>query len=124
MACAAHFLIVASNPPREMDDYIEGGRALQRFWLIATKLGLLVQPEVSPLVFARYERENRPYTASLPCRAVGRRVTEMLTDLVGKDAVAGSVFMGRIGAGTPPTARSTRLPLSALLYGPGPSAES
>jgi sulfur-carrier protein adenylyltransferase/sulfurtransferase len=114
IACAAHFVIVASTPPRETPAYIDGGRALQRFWLTATKLGLLVQPEASPLVFARYHREGRHYTSSKPCEALARRVIRHLTDLVGEDCLDHAVFMGRIGSGAPPKARSTRLPLTAL----------
>jgi hypothetical protein len=114
IACAAHFIIVASTPPRDIHDYIEGGRALQRFWLTATRLGLLVQPEVSPLVFARYQREDRRYTSSGSCASLARRVTNRLTDLVGKDNLDHAVFMGRIGSGSRPKARSTRLPLADL----------
>jgi nitroreductase len=115
LACAAHFLIVAARPPTELDDFIEGGRALQRFWLTATRLGLLLQPEVSPLVFARYHRNGVRYTASPACEAVGDRVSSMLAAQVGEDTVARSVFMGRIGEGRQPRARSTRLPLATLL---------
>ena len=114
IACAAHFIIVASAPPRSTHDYIEGGRACQRFWLTATRLGLLVQPEASPLVFARYCREGRQYTSSKACEALARRMTRSLTDIIGEDLLDHAVFMGRIGSGKPPKARSTRLPLAAL----------
>jgi hypothetical protein len=114
IACAAHFVIVGSTPPRETQDYIEGGKALQRFWLTATRLGLLVQPEASPLVFARYQREDRRYTSSSSCDSLARRVTKRLTDLIGQDNLDHAVFMGRIGSGKWPKARSTRLPLTAL----------
>jgi hypothetical protein len=120
IACAAHFVIAASVPPRETLDYVDGGRALQRFWLTATRLGLVVQPEASPLVFARYQREGRSYTASKACEALARRVTQRLTSLLGQDLLDHAVFMGRIGTGKRPKARSTRLPLAAL-YGHGPS---
>lgn len=125
IACAAHFVIVASAPPRATNDYIEGGRALQRFWLTATRLGLLVQPEASPLVFARYQREGRRYTSSKPCEALARRVSERLTQLLGKDLLDRAMFMGRIGNGRQPRARSTRLPLAQLYKdGPRPRAGS
>jgi len=114
IACAAHFIILASHPPRDTDEYIEGGRALQRFWLTATRLRLLLQPAASPLVFARYRREDRHYTASQSCRALARRVTDQLTAIIGPDALDRAVFMGRIGSGRPAAARSTRLPLAAL----------
>jgi hypothetical protein len=41
-------------------------------------------------------------------------VTKRLTDLIGQDNLDHAVFMGRIGSGKWPKARSTRLPLTAL----------
>jgi hypothetical protein len=41
------------------DDYVAAGRAMQRFWLTATQLGLQLQPELTPLIFSRYVRERR-----------------------------------------------------------------
>lgn len=38
--CAAHFVIAAEAPLQKVDDYVAGSRAMQRFWLTATKLGL------------------------------------------------------------------------------------
>ncbi|MBB1075407.1 ThiF family adenylyltransferase [Rhodoferax sp. 4810] len=35
--CAAHFVIVAKQPLLTVDDFIAGGRAMQRFWLTATQ---------------------------------------------------------------------------------------
>src|SRR5574340_957213 len=63
--CGAHFAILANRPPQTADDYVDAGRAAQRFWLTATRLGLQLQPEMTPLIFARYYRDSRP-TRSLP----------------------------------------------------------
>jgi hypothetical protein len=38
LACGAHFVILADHKPESFDDYISAGRAVQRFWLTATKL--------------------------------------------------------------------------------------
>lgn len=62
LACAAHFMIVAEAEPTGIDDYVAAGRALQRFWLTATLLGLMVQPEMTPVIFARYVREGRRFS--------------------------------------------------------------
>lgn len=115
IACASHFVIMASAPPRKVDHYIGAGGALQRFWLTATQLGLLMQPEVSPLVFARYHREQTHYTASASCRTLGHRVVKLLSGIAGAGTLERAVFMGRIGAGNAPKARSTRLALSELM---------
>lgn len=114
LACAAHFLIVAPSPSRTIDDYVDAGRALQRFWLTATSLGLLLQPEVSPLVFARYVREGTRFTSSQACERLCRETVKRLASAVGGDVLGRTVFMGRIGTGRPPRARSTRLPLHRL----------
>jgi hypothetical protein len=63
LACAAHVALVAKHPATTIDDYVAGGRAVQRFWLTATRLNLQHQPAVTPLVFARYLREGRQFTA-------------------------------------------------------------
>jgi hypothetical protein len=48
-------------------------------------------------------------------------VIQRLRDLIGEDCLDHAVFMGRIGSGTPATARSTRLPLAALYKDPSGS---
>jgi hypothetical protein len=115
LACAAHCVFVANEVPRALEDYVAAGRALQRFWLTATGLGLQFQPQYTPLVFARYAREAVRFSASADAahRAEAARVT--LTRLLGPDAAPRAVFMGRIGAGRSARARSVRLPLEQLL---------
>ncbi len=115
VACAAHFVLLSHAPPRHMDDFVATGRALQRFWLTATSLGLQLQPEVTPLVFARYDREGRTFTREPACQRMAGAIRQRLEALLGADHAARAVFMGRIGAGRAPLARSLRLPLSRLM---------
>lgn len=112
--CAAHFVITAERPAREIDDYVAAGRAMQRLWLQATSIGLAVQPEMTPLIFARYVREGRSFTAAAGLHDQARALSGRLDALLGEQAVSKAVFMGRIGAGPAPTARSLRLPLEQL----------
>ena len=117
MLCGAHFAIVAARPPAGIDDYFAAGAATQRFWLTATALGLQLQPQYTPLVFADYARRNRAFTR-VP--AAGRRavlVDEMLSAALG-DASASTVFLGRIGHGPSALSRSLRLPVARLLWHP------
>jgi hypothetical protein len=112
--CAAHFAIVARQAPHSIDDYVAAGRAVQRFWLTATQLGLQLQPEMTPLIFSRYVREGTAFTR-LPGAAetvgkLDRRLAGILQD-VPIDRVA---FFGRIGNGKVATSRSLRLPLARL----------
>src|SRR5574340_359426 len=63
LLCGAHFAIQADKPPATIDDYVTAGRAVQRFWLTATHLGLQLQPEMTPLIFATYVREGKQFSA-------------------------------------------------------------
>jgi len=49
IACAAHFSLLTPAALHSVDDYLAAGRAMQRFWLTATSLGLYVQPEMTPV---------------------------------------------------------------------------
>jgi hypothetical protein len=115
LACAAHCVLVAQRAPTTADDYIAAGRALQRFWLTVTSLGLQFQPEYTPLVFARYARESVRFAASDRAMQQAQMIRATLDQLLGPDVAPRAVFMGRIGAGRPADARSMRLPLERLL---------
>ena len=118
LACAAHCALIGPRAPTSIDDYVAAGRALQRFWLTATSLGLQFQPGYTPLVFARYAREGRTFTAEAALSMMARRIADDVEKVLGADRASRAVFMGRIGAGEPARARSLRLPLERLLVRP------
>lgn len=121
MACAAHFVIRARQAPRDIDDYVAAGRAVQRFWLALTGLGLHMQPEMTPLIFARYCAEGRVFSA-VPARlAQAARLRQQARDVIGAQ-FDDAVFLGRLGAGSAPSARSLRQPLDVLMVGHGGDA--
>ena len=113
--CAAHFAIVARQPPDGIDDHLAAGAALQRFWLTATSLRLQLQPQYTPLVFADYARKGLPFTADAAAVQRAAVVETMLSALLGSAAVR-AVFLGRVGNGPAPTSRSLRLPLERLWW--------
>jgi hypothetical protein len=115
LACAAHSVLVAQRTPVTLEDYVATGRALQRFWLTATSLGLQFQPQYTPLVFARYARDAVRFAASERALQQAQSIRAALDRLMGPDVAPRAVFMGRIGAGRPADARSVRLPLERLL---------
>jgi hypothetical protein len=88
---------------------------MQRFWLTATHLGLQFQPEMTPLIFASYIRAGIPFTRKRRSLENARRLTSQLDDLIGREASECAVYMGRIGYGPVPAARSVRLPLERLI---------
>jgi len=120
LACAAHFVLTAPRPPQRTDDYIAAGRAMQRFWLTATALGLQLQPELTPLIFSRYVREGRVFSGAPGMQQRAADLSLQGAALVGRQAWETAVFMGRIGAGEAARARSLRRPLRELLLTPGP----
>ena len=114
LACAAHVAIVARQPVEGIDCQIAGGRAVQRFWLTATRLGLQHQPSMTPLIFSRFIRDKRDFTTSKPAQALARQVHARLDHLLAGRAPA-AVWLGRIGEGAAAQSRSVRLPLTQLL---------
>ena len=114
LACAAHFVLKARQAPRDIDDYVAAGRALQRFWLTLTRLGLLMQPEMTPLIFSKYVREGTQFTQLTRLHGEAQRLAQDVTRLVFVDNLF-PVYMGRLGEGPLPAARSERLPVESLL---------
>jgi len=116
LGCAAHFVIVADKPLQSVQDYLEGGRAVQRFWLQATREGLQFQPEMTPVIFSRYVAQARTFTSIAQEQSLAARLADELSALVGADAgPLQRVYMGRVGFGSSPQSRSVRPPLEKLL---------
>lgn len=117
IACAAHFVLKAKLAPHGIDDYVAAGRAMQRFWLTLTHLGLVMQPEMTPLIFSKYVLDARRFSRTPGLFEAAARLRERAEELI--YAGAGSpVYMGRLGAGPAPRARSERRPLDQLLIEP------
>ena len=114
--CAAHFVLIAPHPMQTLDDRVATGRALQRFWLTATQLGLQLQPELTPLVFAEYVRADRPFTQTSSVWRGAVRLTGRLERLLGPGLLPRAAFMGRVGFGQAARARSLRLKPETLLH--------
>lgn len=115
-ACAAHAVIKANRQPAGIDDFVAAGQAVQRFWLTATRLNLQQQPEMTPLIFARYTRQGIAFTQDAASRESARTLADTFAQLVDSEAER-CVWIGRIGEGQFATARSTRLPLDRLMFG-------
>jgi len=114
LSCGAHCLLLARRPPVTVDDNVLAGRAMQRFWLTATRIGLMLQPEMTPLIFGRYGAEGRPFSSRRDASALAQRVGRNLASVLGNDVIARGFFMGRIGHGQQPKARSLRRDLWEL----------
>lgn len=117
--CAGHVVLSAqkeaSGPEERLDADFEAGAAVQRFWLTAESLGLLHQPELTPLIFSRYAAEGRRFTGDEAALREAAGVQRALAGLIGEDVLRRAAWIGRIGAGRRARARSLRLPLEALM---------
>jgi len=118
IACAAHFVLLAPTRPQSIDDFVAGGRAVQRFWLTATKLGLSIQPEMTPLIFHEYSSRGVDFSTTESMGARAQEISQQFQALIGRQETELAVFVGRIGATAAPGARSTRLALEQLLSSP------
>lgn len=114
LMCAAHFVIQARQEPRTVDDYVAGGRAVQRFWLTLTSLGLFMQPEMTPLIFARYVSQGRQFSKINKLHAQAAQLRERSMPMVSGPGLY-PVFMGRLGESAAPAARAERKPLEELM---------
>jgi molybdopterin/thiamine biosynthesis adenylyltransferase/nitroreductase len=114
LRCAAHFAIVAPQAPATQEDYLQAGRAMQRLWLTSTRLGLGLQPEMTPLIFARYIRAGIPFTQTPSVQRLAGACAAKFKLLMAAQTDQ-AVFIGRIGESSLPTSRSLRLDLNELI---------
>jgi len=121
MFCGAHFMLFgAAGPLLEAQQLLRAGRAMQRFWLTATALGLVMQPSLAPLCFAWYAQHRRAFTAdpALLAKAEALRAElQTITAQLSAPPGAAPVFMGRLGVPRAPLAgpRSVRKDLHRLM---------
>jgi molybdopterin/thiamine biosynthesis adenylyltransferase len=92
------------------------GRCLQRLWLTATRLGLVVQPVLATVAFAEYGARGTAFTGDRSLLDRAALLARQFSRATGREP-GEVVFVGRIGAPRPglPGARSTRLPLDQLI---------
>jgi hypothetical protein len=118
MFCASYFAIRLKGRSSERDpslvQTIQAGQAIQRFWLTATKLGLVMQPCVAILAFWTYAATRQEFTVFRKAQNKAQKLA------IGARAIFGEndeiIFLGRIGRPRSQSpSRSTRLPLARLL---------
>ena len=115
LRCAAHVALLAPKTLSSPEDYVEAGRVMQRFWLTAASQGLFLQPEMTPLIFSRYHREGRPFTADRAALQLAGQLNRRLAEIMGAERVDRVFFLARLGSGPAPKARSVRKSVDALL---------
>jgi hypothetical protein len=117
LACAGFFTIaLPSGGSRDPESLLRIGGSLLRFWLVATRLGLALQPGLAMLMFAHYGATDAPFTRDARLRREALHCHQRLHALVGGDSER-LVFVGRIGEprDARPRQRSVRLSVPELL---------
>ena len=120
LRCSAHFALIAPGTVKQPCDYVAAGRATQRFWLTATRLGLQLQPLYTPLVFAKFARQQRNFTVVEAAKARAKVVAARLDEIFGAETAGRAVFLGRLGPKTSVNGRSIRKPLEQLIVTKAP----
>lgn len=115
--CAAHFSIQFPTAGMEKDpiELVRAGHALQRFWLMATRLGLVLQPSLAPLAFLYLAQSSSRFTSDIRMQNAAQKLVQRARIIL-PESGARTIFLGRIGeAVNQQASRSTRLPLETLI---------
>lgn len=125
---AAALFVVLPKRPADLDDpaaTLRIGQLLQRFWLTATRLGLVMQPALATICFALYGMQGTVFTQDAGILRKAEGLARALAAVVpgGAPAIA---FIGRIGVPRSRRiqARSVRRPLSELMERAGDGTET
>lgn len=111
----AHFILLDDHVNKIVPDFIRSGRLVQRFWLSASLSGIQLQPQMTPLIFAAYQRLSINFTVEKVQLKQTEKLEKCMTELIQGENLAKSVFMGRLGYGKAAVSRSTRLSLNELI---------
>ena len=115
--CAGYFAFSldewAQEAKQRVIQILKVGQSMQRFWLQATGIGLVIQPCLAPLAFAHYGSHKQAFTSQRSSEKAAERLSVYMTETLG---FPGPVFLGRIGfPRSPSPSRSLRHPLTSLV---------
>jgi hypothetical protein len=111
----ASALCLITLPKNNLESFFEGGRAMERFWMAATNLGLAIHPLISPLyLFPRvvYGNGEGLDPKFVPMLKDLRKKFCDITDISDDRA---EVFLAKIAIAPEPELKSFRLPLEKTL---------
>jgi hypothetical protein len=114
-SCAAHVLIRPLKAPAKLEDWIDLGVAVQKFWLTATAHGLHLQPQMTPVIFRWYSRAGREFSAQRKLTEQSARLSEQFERVAQASAEDDFGFFARLGSSTKPRSRSIRRDLKELM---------
>lgn len=115
LRCGGHFLLTKDSIAVTKIDFIRSGQVSMRLWLALQKMGYLVQPEHTPIMFSELVRNKTIFSKDQRALDNAVKMDKYFHTIVGEDAVNRSVFLARYGISPLPTARSVRKELSEML---------
>ena len=103
------------DPKERVSQLLRAGQSVQRFWLTATRLGLVMQPCLAALAFTHYGSTGEAFTVSKSGRRVAAKLAHKANQVLSRPEEL--VFLGRIGWPNVRKleSRSTRVPLTSLM---------
>lgn len=115
ICCSAHALIVSKRGLNTLNDWVALGQTMQRFWLEASRQGLYLQPEMTPLIFAWYAAFGRKLSADVAVVQRANALARDLLEIAGDNDLVRLGFFCRVGVSPKPLSRSIRLELCDLI---------
>ena len=115
LACASHLLLRPRRMQIGLVDHVAAGVALQRLWLTATRLGLHLQPEMTPVIFRWYVQAGREISRNSEINKGAIRLAGQFEQLSSASPDEGFSFFGRVGCSKVPHSRSIRKELRGLM---------
>ena len=115
MGCASHILLKPKQTQSGLMDHIAAGVALQRLWLTASRLGLHLQPEMTPVIFRWYAQAGRKISAKPEINVGAIKLARQFEQLTSTQPETGFAFFCRVGHSKVPHSRSLRKELRELL---------
>lgn len=113
---ASSALALISMPSPSKEDYLQGGRAVQRAWLAATKLGYAFQPLSVPLfLFRRITEANGEGLSNEDANSLRKLKKEYSNILPGYNE-KGHIFMFRLGKADEMEVKALRRKLTDILF--------
>lgn len=116
VAAVSSAVALISMPTPSIDDYLQGGRAVQRAWLMATKLGYAFQPISVPLFLFRRLIEGGGVGFSVQDMENLKVLKEEYNSILHGYDEKGHIFMIRLGKAHEPEVKSLRRKLSDIMF--------
>ena len=112
---SAAAMVMITLPKYSLQNYFNGGRAMERFWLAATQLGIAVYPMISP--FYLFPRILHGAGEWLDTKSIKEltQVRNQFNQLTGFGDNQAEVFIAKLSKAAPPAIKSLRLPLEDVL---------